>query len=97
MNTNPDWGAFSAMTEAMYYFTPVITSPYPEFTETYGTEINFGFYVNHNATEELVLKLENVLNNSPESQQKLMDNAHEQVKGYSWSSYTDKVLTLISE
>ena len=97
VNTNPDWGAFSAMTEAMYYFTPVITSPYPEFTETYGTEINFGFYVNHNATEELVLKLENVLNNSPESQQKLMDNAHEQVKGYSWSSYTDKVLTLISE
>lgn len=96
-NTNPDWGAFSAMTEAMYYFTPVITSPYKEFTETYGAEIDFGFYVTPNATEELVLKLENILNNSDENQLKLMDNAHAQVKDFSWSAYTDKVLNLISE
>ncbi len=97
VNTNPDWGAFSAMTEAMYYYTPIITSPYPEFIETYGTEINFGFYVNHNSTEELVSKLETILNNSSDSQKKLMHNAHEQVKGFSWSVYTDKVLNLISE
>ncbi|MES2762084.1 MAG: glycosyltransferase [Bacteroidota bacterium] len=97
INTNPDWGAFSAMTEAMYYFTPVITSPYPEFTETYGHEIDFGYYVNSNSPEELVLKIETILSDSSDKQIELMNAAHQKVKDFTWSTYTDKVLDLISE
>jgi len=97
VNTNPDWGAFSAMTEAMYYFTPVITSPYEEFTKTYGNTIDFGFYVEHNSSHKLILCLEDILNNSDDSQLKLMNNAHDKVKDFTWSAYTDKVLNLISE
>lgn len=97
VNTNPDWGAFSAMTEAMYYYTPVITSPYEEFTKTYGNTIDFGFYVEHNSSDKLILCLEDILNNSDDSQLRLMNNAHDKVKDFSWSAYTDKVLYLINE
>ena len=97
INTNPDWGAFSAMTEAMYYFTPVITSPYEEFTKTYGIDINFGFYVPHNSRNELTQKLEEILSNTDDNYLNLMNNAHEKVKEFTWSSYTDKVLKLINE
>lgn len=97
INTNPDWGAFSAMTEAMYFFTPVITSPYEEFTKTYGSNIDFGFYVAHNSERELTQKLEIILSDTNETYLKLMNNAHEKVKDFSWKSYTDKALKLISE
>ncbi len=96
INTNQDWGAFSAMTEAMYYYTPVITSPYLEFIETYGSNINFGYFVKNNSIEELISKTETLLNNSKEIQLELMTNAHEQVKDFTWSNYLDKVLKLVN-
>jgi len=97
VNTNPDWGSFSAITEAMYYQTPVITLPYPEFTKTYGTEINFGFYVNEHVTDDLTSKLTNILNDSKDEQLNKMKSAHNQVKNFSWSAYTNKVINLINE
>lgn len=96
INTNPDWGAFSSMTEAMYYFTPVITTPYPEFTETYGNHIDFGYYVNSNSSEELISKIENLLSHSSDKQIELMNNAHQKVKDFTWSNYTNRVLNLIN-
>ncbi len=96
INTNPDWGAFSSMTEAMYYFTPVITTPYGEFIETYGTNIDFGYYVNSNSSEELISQIENLLSHSSDKQIELMKNAHQKVKDFTWSNYTDRVLKLIN-
>lgn len=97
VNTNPKWGSFSAITEAMYYQTPVITLPYPEFTKTYGTEINFGFYVNEDVTDDLTSKLTDILNDSKDEQLNKMKSAHNQVKNFSWSAYTNKVINLINE
>jgi glycosyltransferase involved in cell wall biosynthesis len=97
INTNPDWGAFSAMTEAMYYFTPVITTPYPEFTETYGTDNDFGYYVTNNSSEELISKIKSILNHSTEKQIELMNKAHQKVKDFTWSSYTEKFLNIMNE
>ena len=97
VNTNPNWGSFSAITEAMYYQTPVITLPYPEFTKTYGTEINFGFYVNEDVTDDLTSKLTDILNDSKDEQLNKMKSALNQVKNFSWSAYTNKVINLINE
>ena len=97
VNTNPKWGSFSAITEDMYYPTPVITLPYPEFNKTYGTEINFGFYVNEDVTDDLTSKLTDILNDSKDEQLNKMKSAHNQVKNFSWSAYTNKVINLINE
>jgi glycosyltransferase involved in cell wall biosynthesis len=85
------------MTEAMYFYTPVITTPYSEFTETYGAEINFGYYVNENSNQKLVSTIETLLGNTDEQQLILMNNAHEKVKDFSWDNYSNKLLDLISK
>ena len=38
VNTTPKWGAFSATLEAMYFYNPVIVTPFKEFVETFGDE-----------------------------------------------------------
>ncbi|PBQ33857.1 hypothetical protein CNR22_19405 [Sphingobacteriaceae bacterium] len=96
VNTTQGWGAFSAMTEAMYYYTPVITSAYSEFVKTYGDKIDFGTYVNSGASAELADILEKMLSCSPEIYQRMALNSHARVKDFSWKNYTDKLLALIS-
>lgn len=96
VNTTPDWGAFSAMTEAMYYYTPVITTPYSEFVNTYGKNVTFGFYVNNNSLNELVSVIEANINDSGDSYFKMMNASHEKVKDFTWKNYSDNLLSLLS-
>ena len=96
VNTNKNWGSFSAITEAMYYYTPVITTAYPEFIETYGSEIDFGYYVDP-TNEDLVSKIELFLNHSDKKQMDFMNNAHQKVKDFTWNNYIEKVLNLITK
>ncbi|MFC1760264.1 glycosyltransferase, partial [Candidatus Neomarinimicrobiota bacterium] len=50
VNTTPKWGAFSASIEAMYFYIPVIISPYNDFVETFGNDIDFGYYCEQNSS-----------------------------------------------
>jgi glycosyltransferase involved in cell wall biosynthesis len=95
VNSNPGWGAFSAMTEAMYYYTPVITTRYEEFTETYGNEISFGYYVKSDSSDELRTALEKIFSCTDDEYIQMMNNAHEQVKEFTWENYSDKFLKLL--
>ncbi|WP_317897481.1 glycosyltransferase [Aurantibacillus circumpalustris] len=96
VNTNKNWGAFSAMTEAMYYYTPVITTPYSEFVATYGKVASFGFYVESESQKELGEAIEKLLKNTQEEYHTMMNAAHDKVKDFTWERYTDKLLELIS-
>ena len=96
INTNPDWGAFSAMTEAMYFYTPIITSPYSEFTETYGNDISFGYYINNDSKLELLSNIDFILNISNEKYLNIMNNAHDIVEDFNWGKYSNKVLEILS-
>jgi len=94
VNTTPKWGAFSSAAEAMYFYTPVIISPYREFVQTFGETIDFGVY-SENAPE---LICENILQvfDHPEYE-RLCLQAHEAVEDYTWDAYIDKLLALLSE
>lgn len=94
VNTTPKWGAFSATLEAMYFYTPVVVTPYDEFVETFGLDINFGYYCENNSIEFLSSKISNIFESK--SYESLCVNAHESVRDYSWSSYIDKILVKIS-
>lgn len=93
INSTKDWGGFSSTTEAMYFYTPVITRPYDEFTETYGTQIEFGYYIGENNT--LSSCVDKMLENSNDKQLKLMNAAHEAVKDFTWSNYIRKMIDLL--
>lgn len=90
INPHPKWGAFSASIEAMYYFTPVIVTPYIEYVVTFGKEIPFGAYYNENTGTVLSDEIIKVLQH-PEYEQ-LCKNAHEAVKEFTWNTYISKIV-----
>lgn len=95
VNTTPRWGAFSATLEAMHCYTPVITTPYPEFIETFGEDLDFGCYCNSTSTDELQATIKALLDNPAYAQ--LCLSAHDAVKDCSWGAFIDKMLVKIDQ
>jgi len=93
INTASAWGAFSASLEALYFYLPVIVSPYSEFVETFGEEIDFGIYCSDSSPESIAVQIENILNNN--RYHEICIKAHNSVLGYTWPIYMDKVIKSI--
>lgn len=93
INTTPKWGAFSASIEAMYFYTPIIITPYEAFVETFGENIKFGYYCKENSPTWIENKIINILNNPSYSE--LCVQAHLAVKEFTWDVYVDKFIAKI--
>jgi glycosyltransferase involved in cell wall biosynthesis len=91
INPTPKWGAFSASLEAMYFYTPVIVSPYSEFVKTFGEEISFGKYSDEASLAESISV---ILNDTDYST--LCMNAHEAAKEHTWAGYVSRLLNTVS-
>lgn len=93
VNVTPKWAAYSSLIEAMYFYTPIICSPFEQFVDEFGKEIDFGFYNSEYSTEGILCDFTAIMQcNNYES---LCLAAHERVKDYTWDNYTDKLLKLI--
>ena len=92
INTTPMWGGFSSIIEAMYYYNPVITSPYKEFILTFGEEIQFGNYVT-NRCDEIYRNVKDLMNNPNYNEYCL--KAHEAVKLFTWENYIFNLINLL--
>lgn len=95
INTTPKWGAFSAALEAMYFYIPIIVTPYDEFVKTFGMNIEFGVYCEENSAGMIADRVKRILIHP--YYRTLCLNAHESVKDYTWSAYIDKVVKKIEE
>ena len=93
VNANPKWGAFSSTVEAMYYYTPVIVSPYQDFVENFGEKIDFGVYSQEFRAENLANDIKTVIKSG--NYTKMCNFAHENVKSYTWENYVELVAELI--
>ncbi len=96
VNTTRGWGAFSAVTEAMYCYTPVITSAYGEFMESYGTQLDFGEYAEPGDLTALTKKILSVLDAPAHKYKTLSENAHKNAKAHTWENFTEKFTNLIA-
>lgn len=94
INTTDKWGAFSATIEAMYFYTPVIVSPYDEFVKTFGKKIHFGRFCRSRNPEMLKRKIQEILNDP--SYMSMCIEAHNSVKSFTWSAYVERLLEKIS-
>lgn len=92
VNTTPKWAGFSSCLEALYHYTPVITTPYPSFTDTFGTSIPFGYYCNSNTPEAIASYISTLLELPAGKYLAMCNAAHESVLDFTWSSYVDKLL-----
>jgi glycosyltransferase involved in cell wall biosynthesis len=95
VNTTPKWGAFSATIEAMYFYTPIIISPYDEFVKTFGSSIDFGHYCGQNSPFLIEESIRETL--SDLSYESLCINAHKSVENFSWNAYMGKLIQTIED
>ena len=79
----------------MYFYTPVIVSPYKDFVDEFGENIDFGVYNEKFLAQTLadnILRL--VLN---PKYLEMCNNAHDRVKNYTWKNYVDKIISLMEK
>ena len=89
VNANPKWGAFSSTVEAMYYYTPVIVSPYKDFVKNFGEKIDFGVYNQDFTAASIANDIISVINS--ENYAEMCNFAHENVKTYTWENYVKQL------
>lgn len=90
VNPAAQWGGYSSCIEAMYYGLPVVITPYNEFVEEFGKEINFGFYCHADDLEQQILRVLHAKHYA-----ELGRAAHNRVKDYTWSNYVDSFLKVL--
>ena len=93
VNANPKWGAFSSTVEAMYYYTPVIVSPYQDFVKNFGEKIDFGVYNQDFTAESIANDIKSVIHS--DNYTEMCNFAHKTVKSYTWENYVDKTVALL--
>lgn len=96
VNTTPLWAGFSSALESLYYYLPVVTSPYRSFLDTFGEDLNFGYYCEENSPDKITGILIKIFDMPADQYKTLCENAHKSTLDYTWSSYVDKILTKIS-
>ena len=97
VNPSPSWGGYSSTIEAMYYYTPIIISPYDDFVEEFGENIDFGLYNNNFTHECLKNNLLNIMQSSKDKYYSMCLSAHDKVKNYTWNSYTSWLIKICEE
>lgn len=92
VNPTPEWGGYSSTIEAMYYYTPIIISPYRDFTEEFGHTINFGIYNKEFSIDSLTQNMTKILDLNAYDYEEMCVSAHNAVKNYTWDRYVDWIL-----
>jgi glycosyltransferase involved in cell wall biosynthesis len=90
VNPTPRWGGFSSLVEAMYFYTPVVATPYGEFVETFGNELPFGFYCHDDSVASLSITLERAI--SAEGYRERCLSAHHAARQHTWNAFVEKLM-----
>lgn len=90
VNPNVGWAGYTSLVEAMYYYTPVVTTKFDAFVEDFGEQLNFGAYCNPENVGQAIL---DVL--SSPSYREYCLAAHKAVSTYTWENYIKYFLKLV--
>ena len=97
VNPTPRWAGYSSIIEAMYYYTPVVVTPFTQFVKEFAPDIDFGCYVSpEESAAELADTIHKILSLPPTDYRTMALNAHARVHTYTWDTYTDSMLSLMS-
>ena len=75
------------------FFTPVIVSPYKDFVQEFGEEIDFGLYNFINSPQYLADNITKIMNDTDYKKKCLA--ARDKVENYTWDNYVDKITQLM--
>ena len=94
VNPSPQWAGFSSMVEAMFFYTPIVVSPYEDFKQTFGNNIQFGCYTKEFTPIHIAEKIQYIIEN--DNYEQFCNSSHEAVKDFTWSEYSKKIIDLLS-
>ena len=97
VNPSPTWGGYSSTIESMYYYTPIIISPYDDFVKEFGTDIDFGIYNKEFSSKCLEKNLFSIIQSSENQYHSMCISAHNKVNNYTWDNYVDWILSICKE
>jgi hypothetical protein len=95
INTTPLWAGYSSLIEAMYFYTPVLVSPFKDFVKEFGNNIDFGKYCSGYDPSIIARDIEAIIGSCNYLQ--LAKNAHLKTHQYTWENYVNKILSLINK
>ena len=90
INPTPGWAGYSSIIEALYYYTPIIISPFLAFKDEFGDSLPFGQFFHGNDSESLAKCIQESIN--PPHFREMCLAAHFAVKDYTWDAYVDDLL-----
>ena len=95
VNTTENWAGASSLIEALSFGCPLIVSPFLDFVDTFGSDIQFGYYCSKNNSEHLNKCIEKLLLLSELEYFQMCNNAQNSVKDFTWPVYMEKLIDLI--
>ncbi len=95
VNPSEVWAGYSSTIEAMYYYTPIVTTPYKAFVMDFGDQNDFGYFLHENNTPAVASAINSILEH-PDYEQ-ICINAHNKVADYTWSNYIEKLLKVMED
>ncbi len=96
VNPTSKWAAYSSIVEGMYFYNPVIVTPFSQFVKEFGGKIPFGFYIDEHTPGSLARSIETLLG-LPEHEYIAMSlAAHDSVKHYTWQRYATDMTRIMA-
>lgn len=89
VNPTARWGGFSSLVEAMYFYTPVVATPYSEFVEAFGNSLSFGAYCHDESIPSLCSAIEQTI--AEEGYQERCSRAHAAAMPHTWANFVGKL------
>lgn len=90
INTTPIWAGFSSIIEAMFLYTPIITSKYESFENTFGKKFDSNFYSDNNYIT-LSEKIMMIVNLNKSLYFDLCKEMKNMVSDMTWSQYVKRL------
>lgn len=90
INTSKGWAGFNSLVECMLFYTPLVVCEFEEFRETFKDYASFTISVN--STMPVESAITQMMSMSFEDYKKMSIKAHEDVKEWNWTSFTDKLI-----
>lgn len=92
VNTAANWAGISSIVEAMWFYTPVITSEYNDFVKIFGNHLSFGYYCAAEDCEDLENKIECMMAKDEHGYKQMCIDAHNAVSEFTWDNCIGKVI-----
>ena len=95
INPTEHWAGYSSIIEAMFYYTPVIVSPFSSFKAEFGDTLSFGKYFTGKQADALAECIQEIIESPRYPEQCIA--AHNAVKDYTWDNFIHRLLQLAED